>query len=187
MGVQSPSYVEMGGWLITVFWAVSLGVGEVVYHNNHERDPDSYPLTPLPMALLTLGAILARLSLFALLESTILSDANGEWQYREWASTFNNADGPRTISLPSSSETFLYQYQPSWLAGVIIVIALLLLVVGLRMKVMAWTGMVGGVMLGETILRIVVELLWLRTAFGSIGKRFFLRWFPWFSLPARRH
>ena len=187
MGVQSPPYVEMGGWLITIFWAVSLGVGEVAYHGNHKRDPDSYPLNPLPMALLTLGAILARLSLFALLESTILFDANGEWQYHEWASTFNNADGPATISVPSSSETFLYQYQPSWLAGVIIIVALLLLVVGLRMKVMAWTGMVGGVLLGETILRIAVELLWLRTAFGTVGKRFFLRWFPWFSLPARRH
>ena len=187
MGVQSPPYVEIVGWLITIFWALSLGIGEMAYHDNHKRDPHSYPLTPLPMSLLTLGGILARLALFAFLESTILFDANGEWQYHEWASTFNNADGPATISVPSSSETFLYQYQPSWLAGVLVVIALLLLVVGLRVKIMAWTGMIGGVILGETVLRVVVELLWLRTLFGAFGKRLFLRWLPWFSLPARRH
>lgn len=111
----------------------------------------------------------------------------GERQYNHWANTFGDRNDSETpVPGTSDSRPLSYQYRPWWLAAVLIVGSLALLVVALKVRVMVWVTPSAAALLAETVLRVVLEQLWLRTRLGRVGKQLRLRWLPWLSIPIRQ-
>lgn len=134
-----------------------------------------------------LGAIIIRAAVFLGLESHTLYRIAGERQYRRWASSFGGIDARKFVEVDDGRRRVSYQYRPWWLAVVIVVGAAALLAAGMKFAVMVWATVPGAALLVETVVRVGIELLWLRTPLGAFGKRARLRWLPWLSIPVRSY
>ncbi len=136
------------------------------------------PYLPLGIVLAMLGAILARILVFGTVEWRHLANTMAERQYYRWANEFSRSNATEEAPEIDDSKTLLHQYRPWWLAAVLIIGPAGLLALGYEVRVMVWVRPVSAAILIETILRVILELVWLRTAAGVVCKRFIMRWAP---------
>ena len=134
--------------------------------------------------IIVLGLVIIRVAIFLLLEAQNLFRIAGERQYYRWARTFSGVD-PSKFTAVDGSKYVSCQYRPWWLAVLLILVAVTLIVIGVRFHLMLWAIVSGAALLIETVMRITLEVLWLGTPLGAIGKRARLRWLPWLSIPVR--
>ena len=187
-GIQSPPYVALIFSLICAIWLLGLGIGvALIAHAMLTWGLTVDQLHTLGYSLIILlGVVIIRAAIFLLLEAHYLFRIAGERQYYRWASTFSGVD-PSKFPAVDGFEHFSCQYRPWWLVVLPIVVAVTLIVTGVRFHLMLWAIASGAALLIETVMRITLEVLWLRTPLGTIGKRVRLRWLPWLSVPVRAY
>ncbi|MCJ1267904.1 hypothetical protein MMC22_007790 [Lobaria immixta] len=180
IGLQSLPYLNFIGDLIFGIWA--LGCVFAIYASCRHPNQTGLRVALYVMACATPVRFLV---IYNVLEYPLLSEIIGQRQYYRWATTFSGVD-PENFAIVNDSKPLSYQYRPWWLAVLLILGAIALLVTGTRFPVMHAATVPGAVLLVETVLRFGIELLWLRTPLGDIGKRLLLRWLPWYSMPIRQ-
>lgn len=187
-GIQSPPYVALLFCLIGAIWLFGFGIGvALIAHamltwglTEDQLDILGYSL------IILLGVIIIRAAIFLLLEAHYLFRIAGERQYYRWACTFSGVN-PSKFTAVDGFKHLSCQYRPWWLAVLLILVAITLIVTGVRFHLMLWAVASGAALLIETVMRITLEVLWLRTPLGTIGKRVRLRWLPWLSIPVRAY
>ena len=187
IGVQSLPYVGLIAGLVLLVWIISFGIGTYFFfHISFTQNVTFGGIGPLSVTLILFGAVFVRSAIFLLAEQHILLEIIGERQYYRWANTFSGTAGANRATI-DDSKPLLYQYRPWWLVVVLIMCAIAQIITGLKVQVILWATTTGAALLAETVLRVVLELLWLRTGLGPIGKRLLLRWLPWFSISIRQY
>ena len=187
VGLQSIPYVGLLSGLILAIWILSVFFGTFYFEWATFRQNVKFGtlyVAGVPFILLVTASI--RVAIWTIAESHRMAEFLGERQYYHWANTFREINDSET-SAPgvSNSRLFSYQHRPWWLAAVLIVGSSALLVVALNVRVMVWATPSAAAILAETVSRIVLEQLWLRTRLGKVGKQVRLQWFTWLSIPIR--
>ena len=187
LGVQSLPYVDLIAGLVLFIWIVSFGLGTYFFfYISFTQHVTFGEIGPSSVSLILFGAGFIKLAIFVLMEQSILLEIVGERQYYRWANTFSGT-ARVSRSTVDDSKPLLYQYRPWWLIVVLIFSAVAQIATGLKVQVVLWATATGAALLVETVLRVVLELLWLRTRLGLLGKRLLLRWLPWFSVSIRQY
>lgn len=187
IGVQSLPFVGLISTLVLIIWLISFGVGlAVLVYAEFKHTSELDYIGPAGFPLILLGAMCIRFIFYLFLECQFLFEVVGERQYHRWANSFNR-DDPTKAAKVEDSRPLSYQYRPWWVAAVVVLGAVGLIVVGAKVRGMLWTIVLGAALLFETVLRLGLELLWVRTRFGAIAKPLMLRWMPWLSIPVRQY
>ena len=188
VGLQSIPYVGLLSGLILAIWILSVAIGTFYFvWATFKQGLKFGVLYAAGVPVILLGIAFIRAAIWTMAESHRMLEFLGERQYHQWANTFGESnDSERPGSGISDSRPLSYQYRPWWLAAVLVVGSLALLVVALKVRVMAWATPSAAALLAETVLRVVLEQLWLRTRLGKVGKQLRLRWLPWLSIPIRQ-
>ena len=187
IGLQSIPYVGLFSGLILAIWFLSVFFGTFYFEWATFRQNVKFGtlyVAGVPFILLAIAFV--RVAIWTIAESHRMAEFLGERQYYHWANTFRDMKESKT-SAPGVSDSRLlsYQYRPWWLAAVLIVGSSAVLVVALRVRVMVRATPSAAALLAETVFRIVLEQLWLRTRLGKVGKQLRLQWLPWLSIPIR--
>lgn len=183
IGLQSPPYVGLISGLIFFIWLLAVGIGTaLIALAMFKKDMPLNKIGPAGFPLLMLGAVFVRTAIFLGIESHLLYKIVGERQYYRWASSFSGVNPGEFVEV-EDSKPLSYQYRPWWIAVLLILGATALLVTGVRYAVMLWATIPGAALLAETVIRFGLEILWLRTPFGTFGKEIRLRWLPWLTIP----
>ena len=183
IGLQSIPYVGLLSGLIITIWFLSVFFGTFYFEWATFRQNVKFGtlyVAGVPFILLAIAFI--RAAIWTVAESHRMAEFLGERQYYHWANTFRDIKEAPGVS---DSRLHSYQYRPWWLAAVLIVGSSALLVVAHRVRVMVWATPSAAALLAETVFRIILEQLWLRTRLGKVGKQMRLQWLPWLSIPIR--
>jgi len=188
VGLQSIPYVGLLSGLIILIWTLSLGIGTFYFvWATFKQNLKFGTLYAAGVPLILLGIAFIRAAIWTMAESYRMLEFLGERQYYHWANTFGESSETETPAAGIGyTKPLSYQYRPWWLAAALIVASSGLLVVALKVRVMVWATVPAASILAETVVRVVLEQLWLRTRLGKIGKRLRLRWLPWLSIPIRQ-
>ena len=188
IGLQSIPYVGLLSGLIVAIWILSVFFGTFYFEWATFRMNvwfGTLYVAGIPLILLFIALI--RVAIWTIAESHRLAEILGERQYYHWANTFRDiAKSESAAPGISGSRLLSYQYRPWWLAAILILGSSALLAVALNVRVMVWATPSAAAILFETVFRIVLEQLWLRTRLSKFGKQLRLQWFPWLSIPIRQ-
>ena len=190
IGLQSPPYVGLLSILILTIWLLAIGIGTtliVLALFRSSLPVDKVAPGGFPLAML--GTVVIRAIVFLGWESHTLFNIVGERQYYRWASSFRGIEAKKFVGVDDGDgkRCVSYQYRPWWVAVTVMVGSVALIVSGRRFAVMVWATVPGCALLVETGLRFGLEVLWLWTPVGDMGKRVRLRWLPWLSIPVRSY
>jgi hypothetical protein len=186
IGLQSIPYVGLLSGLILSIWTLALGIGTFFFAwATFKQNVEFGTLYAVGVPLILLCIVFVRFVIWGL-ESQRFFEIVGERQYHHWANTFGGSNDSATPAAGIiDTKQISYQYRPWWLAVVLMVCSLALLIVALKVRVMVWATVPAASILAETLVRVVLEQLWLRTRLGTIGRQLRLRWLPWLSIPVR--
>ena len=190
VGLQSIPYVGLLSGLVLTIWMLMVGIGTFYFvWATFKQNLKFGTLYAAAVPLILLVTAIIRATIWTWVEFYRMLEFVGERQYYHWANTFSEARGNGSVATDArNSDTgpLSYQDRPWWLAMILILSSLALLIVALEVRVMVWATPPAAAILTETVMRVVLEQLWLRTRLGNFGKRIRLRWMPWLSIPIRQ-
>ena len=186
VGLHSFPYVGLIATLIGLIWGIAIAIGTTMIVLTMFRK--NMPLNRVGLVglgLIIFGLIVLRSAIHLLIEAGSLYVIVGERQHYRWANSFHKAEGSQRNGILASTH-FSYQYRPWWLALLLSAGAITFFITGLWFPIMLWVTVPGAALLLETILRVGLKILYLRTRLGAATKNFTLRWLPWLSIPVRQ-
>ncbi|KAI4095458.1 MAG: hypothetical protein LQ339_007238 [Xanthoria mediterranea] len=200
LGLQSPPYVGLLSGIVLAIWLTAVAIGTTLIELALFHHPATLPsdkVAPGGFPLAMVGAVVVRAAVFLGLEAHTLYRIVGERAYERWASSFGGGGGGGVHAErlfvrgrrrdDDDDGVLLIQYRPWWVVLVILVAAAAMLVVGTQFAVMVWPTVPGAALLLETGVRVWVEVVWVWTSVGRVGRRVRLRWVPWLAIPVRAY